>query len=212
MHHTPTNFSGFLPENPFSVIHTQHLYPGPMREADPELDVNKAMTMLTIAEEQIFSMIQPLPFDPADYGFEQVQGISPEVYCSKENNLHCIGRTAEPMQWWAAVRGVDEQGEQKASHDFVMKFSFPNAVIAQVCLRSIGFIPMAEVIPMEQNKGPYVPPQEEESEEPLTYGEMYNIEKQRAHPSNSGKRKPDGTPYIVGTSGGPATITGDVQA
>jgi hypothetical protein len=211
MHHTPTNFSGFLPENPFSVIQTQHIYPGPMRENDPELDVNKAMTMLTIAEEQIFSMIQPLPFDPADFGFVEADA-ELQVYRHKDDPKRMIRRMDEPMTWWAYCPGEDDYGNPSFKLDFIMKFYFPNSVIAQVCLRSIGFIPMAEVIPMEQNKGPYVPPQEEESEEPLTYGEMYNIEKQRAHPGSSGKRNPDGTPYIVGTSGGPATTTGDVQA
>lgn len=163
----PTSFSGFLSHYPFNVNHTLNIYPLHIRETDDELDIekdpqkalDKAMTMLSVAEGQVNEMITPYPFDPEDFGFEAKEvspyGVPRTVYEIKSNSLSYLKLKGEyttvltkdddtPGVWRIFVDFQDGTEDGPLDRVFETNLFLPNHHIAQIVLRSLGVIPMIE--------------------------------------------------------------------
>jgi hypothetical protein len=146
----PTNFSYFLEKYPFNVIASADTYPVQMRPVDIELNLDKAMTILTIAEEQMEKVLAPIPFMPTDFGFiEKIAEGDNEhqqvaLYFREDNPLITLEADANKAMTYEAIKYRD--CEEDDAFDFIPEFSvklfLPNAVIGSIVLQSIGFLPL----------------------------------------------------------------------
>lgn len=130
-------FNGLLPEYPFCVQSTKELYPDHMRETDEELDVDKAMTVLGAAEDQIRSFVTAYPFDPEEIGFRRTAYGMYELDKKSETKLIYSPTPEDDSNYKVCFK--DEDG-----NIIVLNASLRNHTTAQVVLRALKVIPEVE--------------------------------------------------------------------
>lgn len=167
MKNTATNFSYFLPRHIFNSCETQELYPAQIRPSDPELTVDKAMTMLNIAEDQIFKFQAAEPFNPADFGFTELplegenEFDASVVYVGVNDIPYTITPTKKAMTWEIAKTKDTDHGDDIRSYgtEWEITAFIPNKVIGAIILQSLG------VIELVNPEGVYVIPDVTEATE-----------------------------------------------
>lgn len=147
----PTNFSYFLEKYPFNVIASIDSYPLPLRPADPELNLDKAMTILGVVEEQMEKIISPVPFMPTDFGFKEViaegdnEHQQTAVYISEENRFLTLEAHPTKAMTYIAIKEKDPstyEGHHSVVPEFNCELFLPNQIVGRIVLQSIGFLPL----------------------------------------------------------------------